>query len=404
MLNQALQLPCGAVLENRLAKAALTERLADGRHDPTPALETLYRRWSAGGVALQISGNVLVDRVHLEAAGNMVADAASDLDAFRRLAAAGRSGGNHFWMQINHAGRQTPAPINPRPMAPSAVRAAAKAMNLGDPVAMSEAQILATISAFARAARIAKDTGFTGVQVHGAHGYLVSAFLNPLANQRDDDWGGALEGRARFLMAIIDAVRQDVGPGFPVSVKLNSTDFQAGGFTLDECARVANWLEQAGVDLLEISGGNYEAPAMIVGYLPGEPQVKPSTLAREAYFIDYAVNLRARTTLPLMLTGGFRSAAAMREALEQGATDVIGLGRTLCVEPGLPRRLIADDATALDVQARLKRSHWMPFYYEQIARLGRGEEPDPGADGEACVASTVAREEAQLAAHRESGH
>ncbi|MEZ5658262.1 MAG: NADH:flavin oxidoreductase/NADH oxidase family protein [Burkholderiaceae bacterium] len=401
MLNQPLQLPCGAVLGNRLAKAALTERLADGRHDPTPALDALYRRWSAGGAALQISGNVLVDRLHLEAAGNMVADAASDLEAYRRLAAAGRSAGNHFWMQISHAGRQTPARINPRPLAPSAVMAAAKAMDLGDPVAMSEAQILATISAFARAARIARDTGFSGVQVHGAHGYLVSAFLNPLANQRTDDWGGALEGRARFLMAVIDAVRQEVGPAFPVSVKLNSTDFQAGGFSPDECARVANWLEQAGVDLLEISGGNYEAPAMIVGNLPDAQPIKPSTLAREAYFIDYAVNLRSRTTLPLMLTGGFRSAAAMREALEARATDVIGLGRTLCVEPDLPRRLIDEDATAIDVQSKLKRSHWMPFYYEQITRLGSGLEPDPSADGEACAVSLAAREKAQLAAHRE---
>lgn len=399
MLDQPLELPSGAILPNRLAKAALTERLADGAHRATPELERLYRAWSHGGAGLLITGNVLVDRLHLEAAGNVVADQQADHDALRRYAAAGTSAGNHLWMQISHAGRQTPAPINPAPHAPSAVKAEVRHMNLGDPAAMTEDDIETTIAAYARTARIARETGFTGVQVHGAHGYLVSAFLNPLANLRTDQWGGNLTARARFLMAIVDAIRDEAGKDFPLSIKLNSTDFQTGGFTLDECAQVANWLHDAGVDLLEVSGGNYEAPAMIMGQTGDRPAVKPSTLAREAYFIDYAVHLRSETDIPMMLTGGFRTAAAMSEALNANAADVIGLGRTLCVEPDLPMRILRDGANALDVESGLGRQFWMPFYYEQIARLGAGDQADPSADGQTCAKNFADREKSQLAAH-----
>ena len=319
MLGQELKLPSGARLSNRLIKAAMTERLADPMNRATPALETLYRTWSHGGAGCHITGNVLVDRYHLENAGNVVAD--TDREALTRYARAGTEAGNHLWMQISHGGRQTPLAINDAPMAPSAVMVDTKRTQHGLPVAMEITDIDRTVAAFASAARIARETGFTGVQVHAAHGYLISAFLNPLANRRDDDYGGTLENRARLLLRVVDAIRTEAGTDFPLSVKLNSADFQQGGFTLEDCAQVAKWLEDAGIDLLEVSGGNYETPAMLMGRRGDLPPVKQSTLAREAFFIDYAAFLRQHTQLPMMVTGGFRTRAAMEEALASGAAD-----------------------------------------------------------------------------------
>ncbi|MEM7057104.1 MAG: NADH:flavin oxidoreductase/NADH oxidase family protein [Pseudomonadota bacterium] len=400
MLDQPITLRSGARLKNRIAKAALTERLADGHHRATPELERLYRRWSNGGAGLLITGNVLVDRYHLEAAGNVVLDADADLDALRRYAAAGTQAGNHLWMQISHAGRQTPAAINPSPKGPSDIALDVKQGAYGTPIAMTSADIKAVVDAYGHAARIAREARFTGVQIHGAHGYLISAFMNPRANIRQDDYGGPLENRARLLLEVVATIQDQAGPDFPLSVKLNSSDFQQGGFTLDDCAQVAKWLEEAGIDLLELSGGNYENPAMIMGKRGDRPAVKEPTRLREAFFIDYAAYLRAHTKLPLMVTGGFRSHAAMVEALEVSAADVIGLGRTLCVEPELPRTLIDQSTTALDVEAGIDPPYAkMPWYYAQLHRLGQGDDPNPTLGGEAAMQEFKDREAASLKAH-----
>ncbi len=400
MLDQPITLPSGATLQNRIAKAALTERLGDGQHRATPELERLYRRWSHGGAGLLITGNVVVDRNHLEAAGNVVLDDDADLDALRRYATAGTEAGNHLWMQISHAGRQTPAPINPAPHGPSDIALDVKQGAYGTPIAMTAADIKTTVNAYGKAARMARETGFTGVQIHGAHGYLISAFMNPRANVRQDEYGGSLENRARLLLEIVGAIQDQAGRDFPLSVKLNSSDFQQGGFTLEDCARVASWLEDAGIDLLEVSGGNYESPAMIMGKRGDQPVVKESTQLREAFFIDYAAYLRAHTNVPLMVTGGFRSHAAMTEALEVGAADVIGLGRTLCVEPDLPHALIKDHATALDVEPGIDPPYAkMPWYYGQLYRLGQGGDPDLTLGGAAAMDEFKDREAESLKAH-----
>lgn len=399
MLDQPLELPCGAVLSNRLAKAALTERIAVGRMEANEAHENLYRRWSHSGAGLIITGNVIPDRMHPEAAGNVALDTEADLDALRRYAAAGTEAGNHLWMQISHAGRQTPGAVNPAPHAPSAVPMVLKHGDHGDPVAMSEDQIRAAIDSFAWAAGKAKDVGFTGVQIHGAHGYLISQFLNPRVNKREDQWGGPLENRARLALEIVREVRAAVGHDFPVSIKLNSTDFQSDGFTLDDCVAVVQWLENNGVDLLEVSGGNYETPAMIMGKRGDAPVVKESTQIREAFFIDYAAELREHSDIPMMVTGGFRTHAAMAEALEVDAADVIGLGRTLISEPDLPARILSKQADALDVEAGITPPFArMPWYYAQLHRMGRGEAPDLSLTGEQAMAEFQSREAATLAA------
>ena len=276
----------------------------------TEALERLYGIWSDGGAGLLLSGNIQVDQDHLERPGNVIVDAEPDVPAREALEAWARAGtraGNHFWAQISHAGRQCQKIVNPRPKAPSAVKLGLPGGQFGEPVPMSEDDIEAVIEGFARCAKILVDAGFTGVQLHAAHGYLLSQFLSPRSNQRSDQWGGSLENRARLLLACVARVRVAVGPRIPISVKLNSADFQRGGFDFDESLQVAKWLEAASVDLIEISGGTYEQPRLLnlEGMEPVEAQsVAASTRAREAYFVDFAEAMRREINIPLMVTGG----------------------------------------------------------------------------------------------------
>ncbi len=352
ILAEPLVLPCGAILPNRLCKAAMTERLADAAGVPTPALIRLYRAWSEGGAGLLLTGNVMVDRNHLEAPGNVIVDGPPARTALAEWATAATAGGNHAWVQLSHAGRQTQKLINPHPKAPSAVMLALPGGQFGVPVALEPAEIQSIIGRFAEAAAISREAGFTGVQIHGAHGYLISSFLSPRTNVRDDDWGGSLAGRARFLLEVVRAVRQRVGADFPLSVKLNSADFQRGGFAFEDSQAVAGWLDAEGVDLIEISGGTYEQPAMM--RLAGleavsEQLVRPSTRARESYFQKFAPEMRAHVRrAKLMVTGGFRTAAGMADAIAHDGIDMIGLGRPLCVDPAAPAGLLSGEALSLE--------------------------------------------------------
>jgi len=397
-LADQLRLPCGAVLPNRLAKAAMTEGLADEADRATPRLATLYRRWSAGGSGLLITGNVMVDRRWLERPGNVVAEDDEGAGALAEWARAGTVAGNHLWMQISHPGRQSSRMSTRQPVAPSEVGLDILGM-FARPRALAAPEIGDVVRRFAFTAATAKAAGFTGVQVHAAHGYLLSQFLSPVTNRRADEWGGALENRARLLLEVVRATREAVGPEFPVGVKLNSADFQKGGFSAEESMQVARWLEEAGVDLLEISGGTYEQPRLL-GHAgaagTAEEPARESTRAREAYFLDYARRIRETVTMPLMVTGGFRSRGAMAAALAEGALDVVGLARPLCVEPALPGRLAAGTAEgAIRLRPlRLGSARWagpasplfvmkalnvqgeVAWYYRQIVRLADGLEPD----------------------------
>ena len=402
MIDQLLTLPCGASLPNRLCKAAMTEGLADPLGQATPALTQLYGLWSDGGAGLLLSGNVQIDGDHLERPGNVIIDSEPGeeaMTALRRWAEAGKRGGNHFWAQISHAGRQCQKMVNPHPKAPSAVKLGLPGGQFGEPVAMSEADIEAVIAGFARCARVLKNAGFTGVQLHAAHGYLLSQFLSPRSNQRKDQWGGSLENRARALLESVRAVRDAVGPSFPVGVKLNSADFQRGGFDFEESLQVAKWLEAESVDLLEISGGTYEQPRLlnVDGIEPVEDQsVKASTKAREAYFVDFAQAMRKELTMPLMVTGGLRRLDAMEDALASGSADVVGIGRPLCGMPKAMNELLSGAAELPRFENQLSLlPSWLKFleginlfktigtfatqywYYEQISILGHTGEIDP---------------------------
>lgn len=395
-LNDPLILPCGATLPNRIAKAAMTEGLASPGGVPTDELERLYGLWSDGGAGMLLSGNIQIDHDHLERPGNIVIQGEPDAELrarLARLAKAATRGGNHFWAQISHAGRQTQAAVNPHPKAPSAVKLGLPGGQFGEPVALTIAEIHDLRDRFAIAAKTVKEAGFTGAQIHAAHGYLLSSFLSPRANQRDDIYGGPLKNRARFLLETVAAVRAAVGSDFPVSVKLNSADFQRGGFRFEESLQVAKWLGDAGIDLLEISGGNYEQPKLLglEGMESEEKQnVAPSTVKREAYFVDFALAMQAHVSVPLMVTGGFRSRAAMDYALENGAADIIGIGRPFCHMPDAANQLFGGlDKLATPEDNLALIPGWMGFlkrfqlvkaidgfattywFYSQLYALGR---------------------------------
>ncbi len=397
-IASTLSLPCGARLRNRLAKAAMTEGLADSENRATERHAVLYERWANGGAGLQLTGNVMVDRRYLERPGNVAIDGPQSNDQMARLANWARAAvdaGADIWMQISHAGRQSPKIVAPEPVGPSAVEVQLPGGQFGRPRALASDEIEDVIRRFAFVATTAKQAGFTGVQIHAAHGYLVSEFLNPNVNLRTDEWGGSLSNRARLLMRIVDAVRAKVGSGFPISVKLNSSDFQKGGFSFEDCLTVIEWLNEAGVDLLEISGGSYEQPKMmgIEGMEPAfeEPR-RASTIKREAYFIRYAEEAARVARMPLMVTGGFRSRVAMDEALASGAAHVIGIARPLCVEPDIPKQLMSGaieaapaweqglrlgpgvlgPASSIDLVKALNGFGAMAFFYQNIFRLADG--------------------------------
>jgi len=346
LFSQSLELPCGVVLPNRLSKAAMTEGLATADGLPTAELARLYGLWSDGGAGMLLSGNIIVDKDHLERPGNVVIDRPPSEEmqgALKRWADAATRNGNHFWAQISHAGRQTQKLVNPNPKAPSVVKLGLPGGQFGEPVALTSVEIEEIIVRFGICAAAVKEAGFTGVQIHAAHGYLLSQFLSPRSNLRTDQYGGDLANRARVLLAVVASVRAAVGPDFPVAVKLNSADFQKGGFAFEESLQVAQWLQEASIDLIEISGGTYEQPKLLglSGMEEEEKQnVVESTLMREAYFVDFAVAMGEKVNVPLMVTGGFRQRAAMEQALQSGSADVIGLGRPMCVMTDAPNQLI----------------------------------------------------------------
>ena len=347
LFSQSLTLPCGAVLSNRLSKAAMTEGLATAEGIPTAELARLYGLWSDGGAGMLLSGNIIIDKDHLERPGNVVIDRPPSpqmRDALARWATAATRNGNQFWAQISHAGRQTQKLVNKNPKAPSAIKLGLPGGQFGEPVTLMIDEIHDIVQRFGVCAAAVKEAGFSGVQIHAAHGYLLSQFLSPRSNERIDVYGGDLANRARALLEVVASVRAAVGPDFPVAVKLNSADFQKGGFAFEESLQVAQWLQEASIDLIEISGGTYEQPKLLglAGMEEEEKQnVAQSTMMREAYFVDFAVAMRKKVTVPLMVTGGFRQRAAMEQALESGAADLIGLGRPMCVMTDAPNQLIA---------------------------------------------------------------
>ena len=383
-LFQPLSLASGQRLANRIAKAAMEENMADTAHLPGPDLHRLYAGWARGGAGLLLTGNVMVDARALTGPGAVILDASQPLEPFRQWVAAAHTADAKVWMQINHPGRQVYAATNAVGLAPSAVPVEIEGFShlFAPPRAMTEAEIAEVITAFATTAVLAERTGFDGVQIHAAHGYLLNQFLSPRTNRREDRWGGSLENRAHDFDQQPRAVRAQVSPSFAVAVKLNSADFQRGGFAVDDAVAVVRWLNDEEVDLVEISGGSYESPAM-----QGAPQ-EASTRAREAYFVEFARDIAAVAAMPVMVTGGIRRRAVAEAALrpEDGRPGVamVGLGQALAYRPDLPSRWLHDESAVIMPLIQFKKRAvtnlaTMSLAKLQFRRLGRGRSPRPGA-------------------------
>jgi 2,4-dienoyl-CoA reductase-like NADH-dependent reductase (Old Yellow Enzyme family) len=361
----------------------MSEALGTYDNHATPKLVELYRRWAASGLGLMISGNVMIDRRALGEPGNVVIEDESDLPILQRWARAATDQGASLWVQLNHPGKQSPKGLNARNISPSPIpfREDMKAY-FETPLEATHAEILDIIERFGRSAAICKKAGFSGVQIHGAHGYLVNQFLSPHHNQRSDEWGGSPQNRRRFVMAVYAEIRRQVGADFPVGIKLNSADFQRGGFTEEESMATIQALADAGIDLIEISGGTYEAPAMSGAF---QHMQKASTVAREAYFLEFAEKVRTTVTVPLMVTGGFRTAEGMNAALRSGSLDIVGLARLLAIDPDAPKVLLRGLDSGQQVRPittgikPVDRMGIMEvlWYTRQLKRIAQGGNPHP---------------------------
>ena len=404
ILKSKLILPCGKTLKNRICKSALTERIAEGSNLVNQKHLNLYEKWAEGNVGTVLTGNVQVDKRYLESAGNVAIEKSNykdQIELLKKWTEVGTKNNTNLWMQISHAGRQTPGDLNMKPVAPSDVGLKIPGKKYGTPKPLTNEEIEDVIERFIFTAKVAHDTGFTGIQIHSAHGYLMSEFLSPDINKRDDEWGGSLENRSRILLRIINGCRKALGDNYPISVKLNSADFQKGGFSAEDSSKVASMLSEAKIDLLEISGGTYEQPRLLgldtVSINPKRSEIrKESTIAREAYFLAYTEEIKKVIDIPLMVTGGFRSRLAMETAINQGACEIVGIGRPLCSDPLSVKKLLD---RSIDVLPTFEKTlsigpGWLsqrsPFrliqalnafgiqswFYSQIRRISEGLSPD----------------------------
>lgn len=384
-LFEPLTLPNGSILKNRLAKAATEESLAGYGQLPDIRLNTLYHRWAGGGAGLLITGNVMVSPDAMSGPASVVLQQGTDLTPFKNWAKAGRTGGGQFWMQINHPGRQTYAMLGEEAVSASdvAVEIPGLSKNFRQPRALRGDEIQALVSRFATTAELAEKAGFSGVQIHAAHGYLINQFLSPLTNLRDDQWGGSLENRARFVLETVRAVRARVSEQFSVAVKLNSADFQKGGFDMNDAKWVVEQLGTMSVDLVELSGGSYESPAM-----QGRTEDGSSTGRREAYFVDFARDIAKIAKMPIMVTGGIRRREVAEDALVNKVggigVSVLGIASAMAYEPNLPNNWRAGKTSDIDLPVvawknkRMAGLATMMLAYKQLERLSAGKPPGRG--------------------------
>lgn len=368
------------VLKNRICKSAMSESLADKNNNPTAKIITLYRRWADSGAGLLITGNVMLSGNAIGEPKNVVLDDTSDLSVFKAWADAAQQNDTKCFMQLNHPGRQIPSFLSFTPVAPSAVPlTGAMRTAFNKPRALSEIEILDIIAKFARSAGLAQAAGFSGVQIHGAHGYLVDQFLSPLTNVRQDQWGGSQENRLRFVLEVYRAIRARVGNEFPVAIKLTSCDLQAGGITQEDSIITAKALAAEGIDLIEISGGNYETQSM---------SADAEKSGGKGFFVDYARRLKREVTTPIMVTGGLRDAYFVNNAISNVEFDLAGFSRPFALYPELGKQLIEQRNTPNSppvVTPYIKTGIGMldrilliniTWYEEQIALISKGLSPN----------------------------
>ncbi|KAK5996398.1 NADH-dependent flavin oxidoreductase iccG [Cladobotryum mycophilum] len=391
-VSRPLTLPCGLTLPNRLVKAAMAEKWADEDRLPNEKLIQTYGVWGNGGWGGLLTGNVQVDATYLGGPDDHSIDNRVPrdkiLNSWKQWAKKTSSNGTPAIMQLNHPGRQStagsgnrswfaksigPSPI-PIQIGQGLLSKLISAFIFGTPREMTRDDIRHVANCFAEAAKLASEAGFSGVEIHAAHGYLLAQFLSSKSNQRKDEYGGSAKNRARIVVEVIKAIREVVPSSFCVGIKLNSVDHQSQK-ELEECIEQLEDIAAAGIDFLEISGGTYEDPSM---FQDTDTNIQSTrTQAREAFFLDFARVIREKFRhVPLMVTGGFRTRVGMEAALREGACDIIGIGRPAVLEPALPRTIILNpkvqDADA-KLQARSIAAPWLAKFLKSGAISGGTE-------------------------------
>jgi 2,4-dienoyl-CoA reductase-like NADH-dependent reductase (Old Yellow Enzyme family) len=323
------------VVRNRFVRSATWEGMADGTGAPTDRMISFYEVLAEGGAGLLITGYAYVHEGGRQLPGTLGMHSDSLVPPLRELTRRVHDKGGRIVAQLFHGGGQANRKASGlTPIAPSA-------LSLPHypevPVEMTREDIRHVAAAFARAARCAGDAGFDGVQLHGAHGYLISQFLSPLTNRRTDEYGGTPENRSRFLAEVVRAVRDAVGNEYPVWVKLNGSDFLPGGFPLEEAVAAAQMLEREGIDAIEVSGGTpasgYRTPA----------RTRIDSTEKEAYHLDLARAVKRAVGIPVGLVGGLRSPSVVEEIFDAGDADFFSMARPLIREPDLVRRWASGD-------------------------------------------------------------
>ncbi|GAL09368.1 oxidoreductase [Vibrio astriarenae] len=290
-------------IKNRIVKSAMSDSLGDGTGRPTETQINLYERWAEGGVGLSIIGEVQTDPRFPESAGNLVLSNQTDIEALRKLTQRATVNGAHIWPQIGHAGALSNPSVNANGKGPSELK-----IDNFRCSELSTQEVEQLPKQFALSAAIAQQSGFTGLQIHAGHGFLLSQFLSPLFNKRTDLYGGSIENRCRIIIEIINAIRSTVGPYFPVGIKINTSDQLEGGLTELESLKVIQHFNGTSLDLIELSGGSY---------FPGTVS-SSDRVSKGPYFLEYAKKARALTAIPLVVTGGFKNSQQVLSALSSG--------------------------------------------------------------------------------------
>ena len=377
LLFTPITLPNGTTIKNRFFKSAMSEGMGTRDFQPKKNIATLYKRWAEGGTGLIITGNIMVDPKGTAEPGNIVFDKNSNMEILKDWAKQGQQHGAKVMVQLNHPGKQVPKTIAKETVAPSTVPLGNGLNKLfSTPRALTTSEVEELVQKFVTSAKVAKEAGFSGVQIHAAHGYLISQFLSPHDNRRTDKYGGSLENRMRFLKEIYLGMREELGKDFTIGIKINSTDFKEDGLTEEDSLKTIIELANLGLDFVEISGGTYERPAMMGA---------TSKSTNQVFFAEYSKKLKQKIEIPVVVTGGIRSINAMNTLLNDNTTDFIGIARPLTIDPNIPNKIKQGTYTIVEttrVSTGVKKLDkifgsllGIVYYQVLMQNIAKGKEP-----------------------------
>jgi 2,4-dienoyl-CoA reductase-like NADH-dependent reductase (Old Yellow Enzyme family) len=318
-------------VKNRIVRSATYEGMATSDGEMTDDLLNMYKELAVGEVGLIVTGFSYVMGNGKGAPYMTAIDKDDYIAGFSKLAQEVHRAGGKICSQIAHCGRKTAPELigGKTPMGPSPVPYTSTNIT---PREMTKDDITEVVKAFGQSARRVKQSGFDAVQLHCAHGYLLSAFMSPYANRRTDEYGGSVQNRARFLLETYREVRKEVGGDYPVLVKMNAEDLLDGGLTIDQSARIAGWLAEEGIDAIEISAGGVEGKVR-------SARTGIKTPEQEAYLLPYALEFKKHVgSVLLILVGGFRSPEVVEKVLGGGCADFVSICRPAIWEPYLVKR------------------------------------------------------------------